>query len=54
MARSKTATVDMSPEAVAQRLREVSQLRKLGLRLRQVRWLGRREQRREDVERRKK
>jgi hypothetical protein len=43
----------MSPEAVMERLREVSQLRKLGLKLLQARWLGRREQRREEVEPRK-
>lgn len=53
MAKGKAGTIDMSPEAVARRLREVAQLHKLGLKLRQVRWLGRRGHRREDVERRK-
>lgn len=35
-----TKTVDMSPEAVDQRLREVSQLFKLGMSIREAKYLG--------------
>ncbi len=35
-----TPVVDMSPEAVAQRLRDLAQLYKLGMKLKHFRWLG--------------
>ena len=37
---SRAAAVDMSPEAIDQRLRDVSQLRKLGLLIQEARPLG--------------
>ena len=37
---SRTAPTDMSPEAIDQRLRDVSQLRKLGLLIQEARPLG--------------
>ena len=39
----ESVEVDMSPEAIDQRLREISQLRRLGLSFRDLRDLGRAE-----------